>query len=1589
MSDARVHWTKARKHNKNAPDAIRVVAKETFNGSGLRKQLAFYVGDEIVVTGKCDEKGWNADDIPRDELGLPIPIEDGDGKTWYIGEVVKRTGKSGKNNAMTNQDDGQRFHIFDQKHKDAVLCVAYHEPTKTLITGSADGTIRQWNSDTSTQVTQFEGHPGVSVSKIFYDSAVNILVSVASTSAKIWNVTPSINIDEMEAKVRSMKHTVDKPVKEFRGHNDKILDCRFDKKNHILFTSAGDYDKTCKQWDCKKKTMVRMYERHDSAINNIDFDSDHDILVTCSKKDYRANVWNTQTGDHVQVLRGWNFESCAIAVDAGSNEVFVGGDNSSVIMFNMTSGEIKIRFNANIGHINKMIHFRDLNQLALAGHNNDAILMDDATGEEIRRFQGHTGPIIDVLYAPDTNSLFTASADACAKCWNVKTGEEISHYDGHKFEILCMAYDENTHGLVTGSRDKSARLWYWRNGVGPENADEQLIEAVLGDEGFEGYQDFLAGHFPAKYVEICKEQYIEKDNMDIKVIVQAKIRKHWHTGDSYFPGDYILVEAEDGEVLQYVCQVELENTSIHPTKDEGSWYKMQNIKSPASTNGKKDLILDDEKDPILIDEKDPIFDDEKDPILDDESARGESVTKEEESPIAEVATTHKEFTALEELPSNENVVSNENTASVKSVGSRKKSSTKTSKTSKTSTFEEILHPSHWFHSHDHYKCLYPFRVIANENYKGLHKKKEISFKTGDIIEVSGQCDANGRNAQDVPRIPTKMHNGIVDVKYPVYPNESLIEDTFWIGRVMKFNPDSSHYAMTHDTGHFPVKYVSLIKREGMKSNSKGADNSSGKKNAHITARMNSSKQMLEKRGALRATFTNKSNLSFTYRTVKPHNADSVFTVVESVDDGGEADLSHIEPFFLVSKIGDENVEMKSHADIERIINDCEFPIEISFIHPSNDKHPQNHLHHHKSMEHVVNIEAKTFDTLGITLEYVLDTIRSDSIGHMFVSSSEHLQLTDFVLSRINFHSVMEGGVSEDDISRLLTDPNEPKISLSFLSPLHPSYPKRTKLEGSAKKREEAQLMAQKSKEKKAKGQTRNKFSSKNNNISFVDKIFEKYDTDGNGSISKEELLDMINTLVKSSDLDRSTLPRQDDIDQVFLRLDHDRSGAIEKNEFETWISNGVKMSKEQRDKFRSKNDFTARFSNFLDCIVKSMQLPKVALETLFQRYDYYEENKLDVLALEDLVDFLCSETGTILDHTKISKIAQVILSSQIRKRYGKSRDQVTIPDMIEWTNSWFIKIRVWNSAAQREFAAESESNKLLLDYTKAIAALLIPSHEVHAKGKDHVGGDATHDRYIVEFGSGPLGLGLGVPEGDEHGCVVTIVTPDSQASETGLISEGDHVLVVGGTDVNHLNHYETIEVLRKSKRPLEIMFERITEKEVEKHSTISNDEMHNILMAYFISYDEDKIDHIDSLIEHFQGRFHTLAKKLERRYGAPLDIDDHKTDHIALAHFHKAQEKLHNEVVTSIALRKTKDEANRAKMIERQKVKMEKRRRQEYFADRVRIESDRERLIREVDLEFNMTWGPIEPDRFSKSLFRNMGRGLSPRTQRIKAMHTW
>ena len=89
----------------------------------------------------------------------------------------------------------------------------------------------------------------------------------------------------------------------------------------------------------------------------------------------------------------------------------------------------------------------------------------------------------------------------------------------------------------------------------------------------------------------------------------------------------------------------------------------------------------------------------------------------------------------------------------------------------------MFHPSHWFHTHKHNKCLFPFDVCAFEDYKGKHANRELSFKRGDIIQVSGQCQDDGGNPIDVPRKPTKLSSGIMDVNCARAKRHCIVKKT--------------------------------------------------------------------------------------------------------------------------------------------------------------------------------------------------------------------------------------------------------------------------------------------------------------------------------------------------------------------------------------------------------------------------------------------------------------------------------------------------------------------------------------------------------------------------------------------------------------------------------------------------------------------------------------------------------------------------------------------------------------------------------------------------------------------------------------------
>ena len=160
------------------------------------------------------------------------------------------------------------FHKLNLKvrHTKPITCVQYHAPTSTVITGSKDGTIRQWHVQKQKHVEEFEGFVGDgkvsrtatpdkggggnTVKLIYLDIDKKILVAVGKQLAKVFVMTPSNRQEDQAIGSVIFRSKRQRPSASLKGPTKTTNSSTYDYDHSQLFTAGGDFDKSCKQFTC-------------------------------------------------------------------------------------------------------------------------------------------------------------------------------------------------------------------------------------------------------------------------------------------------------------------------------------------------------------------------------------------------------------------------------------------------------------------------------------------------------------------------------------------------------------------------------------------------------------------------------------------------------------------------------------------------------------------------------------------------------------------------------------------------------------------------------------------------------------------------------------------------------------------------------------------------------------------------------------------------------------------------------------------------------------------------------------------------------------------------------------------------------------------------------------------------------------------------------------------------------------------------------------------------------------------------------------------------------------------------------------------
>jgi hypothetical protein len=265
--------------------------------------------------------------------------------------------------------------------------VAFSPDSRTVVSCSADSTIRLWDVVTGKQKKRFDGHVGTVAAAHFFPDGQR-LISGGSDKIVIWDIDSG------------------KPLREFKDLPSKVvrLSLVLPRATRCLTFHA---DKKVRLWDLQSGRILGSFlvKGHQAGHTIKDISADGRIALSGGIENV-VKVWNVQKG------RASAFDSRVHCYGGalshnGRFALTVGG--VTMRLWDLRTGQRMQKMSGHKAHV-YVATFSPDGHRALSGTSNGSVrLWDLRTGKKLAEFKQNSTPVSNVQIAP--NGMYAASAD--------------------------------------------------------------------------------------------------------------------------------------------------------------------------------------------------------------------------------------------------------------------------------------------------------------------------------------------------------------------------------------------------------------------------------------------------------------------------------------------------------------------------------------------------------------------------------------------------------------------------------------------------------------------------------------------------------------------------------------------------------------------------------------------------------------------------------------------------------------------------------------------------------------------------------------------------------------------------------------------------------------------------------------------------------------------------------------------------------------------------------------------------------------------------------------------------------------------------
>lgn len=380
----------------------------------------------------------HAEDKPKLELIAQIPHLSWINAVAISGDGARVLSGSADNTLkLWDTTTGQQIRTFADSAN--VFSVAFSPNGTHILSGNSDGTVKLWEEATGRLVRSFEGHSDVVASVAFSPDGARVLSGSHDGTMRLWEASSG------------------RVIRTISGHSNWVTSVAFSADGRQVL--SGSYDRMLKLWDAASGKTLRTFTGHTDYVHAVAFSPDG-VHVLSGSHDHTVRLWDSATGQPVRILKGHTESVSSVAFSPEGDRVLSGSLDNTVKLWEVATGRL-VRTLEGHPHGVSSVAFSPKGTRVVSGGAGDHTfrLWDPATGQLVRSFEGSPEEVKSVAFSPDSSRILSASADTTLKLWDTASGQLVRGFEGHAEGGTSAVFSADGARALSGGWDRMVKLW--------------------------------------------------------------------------------------------------------------------------------------------------------------------------------------------------------------------------------------------------------------------------------------------------------------------------------------------------------------------------------------------------------------------------------------------------------------------------------------------------------------------------------------------------------------------------------------------------------------------------------------------------------------------------------------------------------------------------------------------------------------------------------------------------------------------------------------------------------------------------------------------------------------------------------------------------------------------------------------------------------------------------------------------------------------------------------------------------------------------------------------------------------------------------